>query len=95
MLMRKSNMITYLQLIFTSDFLGEVSIFMPRIRFKDTEIDDLSTDDFQMDKMNEYCRRLQILNRDILELTKRVRLMVSRAQILSKKRNDSIDLLAC
>ncbi|KAL3997604.1 hypothetical protein ACH3XW_11575 [Acanthocheilonema viteae] len=37
-----------------------------------------------LDKMHEYSRRLHALNRDILELTKRVRLMVSRVQILGK-----------
>ncbi|KAK6105653.1 hypothetical protein QQG55_21100 [Brugia pahangi] len=37
-----------------------------------------------MDKMHEYSRRLQMLYRNILELTKRVRLMVSRVQALKE-----------
>ncbi|VDM12775.1 unnamed protein product [Wuchereria bancrofti] len=38
-----------------------------------------------MDKMHEYTRRLQMLYRNILELTKRVRLMVSRVQALREQ----------
>ncbi|VDM91481.1 unnamed protein product [Litomosoides sigmodontis] len=41
-----------------------------------------------LNKMHEYSGRLQVLNRDILELTKRIRLMMSRVQRLDKRKVD-------
>lgn len=38
--------------------------------------------------MHEYSGRLQILNRDILELTKRIRLMMARVERLGKGKVD-------
>ncbi|EFO28012.1 hypothetical protein LOAG_00488 [Loa loa] len=46
-----------------------------------------------LNKMHEYSRRLQTLNRNILELTKQVRVMVSRVQALSKEETEAVDRL--
>uniref|UniRef100_A0A0R3S2G0 Biogenesis of lysosome-related organelles complex 1 subunit 2 n=1 Tax=Elaeophora elaphi TaxID=1147741 RepID=A0A0R3S2G0_9BILA len=46
-----------------------------------------------LDKMHDYSRRLQALNRNILELTKRVRLMILRVQALDNGKNEAVDLL--
>ncbi|MCP9264135.1 hypothetical protein DINM_022139 [Dirofilaria immitis] len=46
-----------------------------------------------VDKMHEYSRRLQALNRNILEITKRVQLILSRTQILDKERTEAMEEL--
>lgn len=51
------------------------------------------TQALQLDKMHEYSRRLQTLNRSILELTKRVRLLMSRVQVLGEGKTEALDLL--